>query len=238
MRSLTFALSALPALREATGASDCDLAAAAILAELAGVDAVRLGISEEQRPVRESDVMALRRSARRFELRMPACPTLQKIALEARPDQVVLCGPVREPAGIASPLDPRSQSNALVPLLRTLEDAGIEALLLVPPALDAVKAAHGLGARGVELFAGAIVDLPASERPAELERLGDAARLASKLRLPIGVSGGLGFRNLEEVLEAAPAAGRVVVGRSLTSRALLVGIDRAVRDIQALVRRG
>ena len=92
---------------------------------------------------------------------------------------------------------------------------------------------QGVGA--IELFTGATVDLPASERAPELERLDDAARLASKLRLPVGVGGSLDYVTLDEVLEAAPVADRIVVGRAVISRALLVGVDRAARDFLALV---
>ena len=96
MRALTLALDALPSLRDATAAGDVDLAAAAALAELAGVDAVRLSVNEDLKPVREEDVREARRAARRLELRMPPSPSLLKVALEARPDVVVLAGEGRD----------------------------------------------------------------------------------------------------------------------------------------------
>ena len=58
---------------------------------------------------------------------------------------------------------------------------------------------------------------------------------ASKLRLSIGLGGGLGYRSLREVLEAAPAAERIAVGRAALTRALLVGLDRALRDLRAML---
>jgi pyridoxine 5'-phosphate synthase PdxJ len=85
----------------------------------------------------------------------------------------------------------------------------------------------------VELFTGRIVDLPGPERVAALERLGDAAKLAAKLRLPVALAGGIERRNVRALLEAVPVAERVVVGRGLVTAALLVGIDRAVRDLLA-----
>ena len=56
--------------------------------------------------------------------------------------------------------------------------------------------------------------------------------LAAKLRLGVGVSGGLGLREIDPVLEAAPVAGRVVAGRSFVARALQLGVDRTVRDLR------
>jgi pyridoxine 5-phosphate synthase len=117
-----------------------------------------------------------------------------------------------------------------------LQEAGIPVSLLVHPKLDAVKAAHAERASGVELYTGAILDLPAAERSAELEALSDAVRLAAKLRLRIAIGGGLGYVTAPEVLDHVPATEIVAVGRAAISRALLVGLDRAVRDLRAAVQ--
>ena len=95
-----------------------------------------------------------------------------------------------------------------------------------------MKTAHTLGLSDIEFYTGDLVDLPARERRSELERLGDAARIAAKLRIAIGAAGGLDFANVREILVAAPVAERIVVGRALIARAMLVGIDRAVRDFR------
>lgn len=231
MRGLTVALDGVCRLREEGGSREIDLAAAALLAELAGVDAVRLGVCDELHPVREEDVLAARRAARRLELRMAPAQGLIKIALEARPDRVVLAGEGSE----RRPLDLRGPGTPLEPAVRALAEAGIASAALVPPDLEAVKRAHGAGVPAVEFHTSAVVDLPPRERRAELERLGDAVRLAAKLHLGVGIGGGLGYRELPEALEAAPAVDWVVVGRAALARALLVGMDRALRDLRALV---
>jgi pyridoxine 5-phosphate synthase len=234
MRTLTLELDALPSLREATAAADIDLAAAATLAELAGVDAVRLGVNPDLKPVRAEDVQDVRRAARRLELRMAPTDSLLKLALEVRPDRVLLASDAREGRPAAAPLDLRN-SSGLAPLIRALGEAGIAVGMLVTPELDMVKAAHAAGMGSVELYTGAVVDLPSRERADALGHLGDAVRLASKLRLGIAVGGGLGYRSLGEVIEAAPAAERVVVGRAALARSVLVGLDRALRDLRALL---
>lgn len=235
MRRLSLCLDSLPALREISGTL-FDPAAAASLAELAGVDALRLGIGEELRPVAEADVHALRRTAQLFELRMPASQTLLKVALETRPDAVVLAGDTFEGTLASRPIELRSQPSGLAPIIRSLEEAGIEVAMLITPALDSVKAAHGLGVAKVELFTGATVDLPAVERRGRLEALADAARLAAKLRMTVSVGGGLDYRSVSEVLPMAPSTDRVSVGRAVLARALLLGIDRAARDFLTLIR--
>lgn len=227
---IVLSLDSWPALRDFAGDDRSDLIAAVSLAELAGVDALRLSIQEEGGPVRESDVESLRRSARSFELRMPVSQSLLEVPLVARPDRVVLVADRIEARGPGLPVDARVEGAALTGVLRSLEEAGLRAALRVAPDLEAVRAAHGQGVREVEIFTGHLVDLPEAERRKALVALGDATRLASKLRLGVALAGKLDDRNVGELLEAAPAVERVVFGRSLARRALLVGLDRAIRD--------
>lgn len=236
MRRLSLCLDSLPALREISGLGRLDLAAAASLAELAGVDALRFGVADALQPVTEADVRALRQVARSMELRMPLSQGLLKLALETRPDAVLLAGEGLEGTLAARPLELRTPSSALAPMVRSLAEAGIEVAMLVAPAIEAVKAVHGLGVHAVELFTGATVDLPPIERRARLEALADAARLAAKLHMNVSLGGSLDTRSLPEVLLVASSASRVAVGRALLARAVLVGLDRASRDFVALIR--
>jgi len=229
-------LDALVGLREVTHSGDIDVAAAVTLAELAGVDAVRLGIHDELNPVAESDVRNARRAARRFELRMAATPGLLKAALEVRPDRVLLAASAHEGGFPGGPLDPHAGAQPLAPVMHGLHEAGIPVALRVQPKLEAVKAAHAVRATGVELYTGAILDLPEGERAVELEALSDAVRLAAKLRMRIGIGGGLGYGTVADVLSGIPATEVVAVGRAAISRALLVGLDRAVRDLRSAVQ--
>ena len=233
MRGVTLELDALPTLRDAMGALDVDLPAAAALAELAGVHAVRLGVNPDLKPVCEEDLRDARRAARRFELRMPPLESLVRVALDVRPDAVLLA--LDRGAGRSAPLDFRTGAGGLAGVMRSFADAGIAVVALVAPTLDAVKTAHASGVAQVELYTGALVDLPRSERTHALKQLGDAARLAAKLQLGLGLAGGLGYRTLPEVIQAAPAAERIAVGRAALMRAVLVGLDRALRDLSALV---
>ncbi len=232
MPRLTVVLDAVAALREAADAPDADPTASATLAELAGADALQLGVCEELRPVGESDVRQVRRAASALELRMAPAPGLLKLALEVQPDRVVLASEASSGGGRAAPLDFRSWGTAIAPAARTLREAGIRVGALVTPELDAVKAAHAADLEAVDLYTGSVVDLPAAERAGAAETLGDAARLAAKLRLGVGLSGGLGFRSLGWLLPALPSVQRIAVGRAFAARALLVGIDRAIRDLR------
>ena len=154
------------------------------------------------------------------------------MALEGRPDRVVLAAEGRAPGAVAAPLDLDTRSAPIEPVVRALAEAGIPTCATIGPDLDAVKRVHAESIPAVEFYTGGIVDLPASERAPEVERLSDAVRLAAKLQLEIGIGGGLSYRNLGEVLRACPAVEAVSVGRAALSRALLVGLDRALRDLR------
>jgi pyridoxine 5-phosphate synthase len=234
VRRITLALDSLSSLREATAAADVDLAAAATLAELAGVDAIRLGVNEDLKPVREEDVREARRAARRLELRMPPVMGLVKVALEGRPDRVVLASEGRDGSAPSGPLDLRGSNASIEPVVRALAEAGIPVAAVIGPEAEAVKRIHAESIPGGEFYTGAIVDLPSAERREEIERLSAAVRLASKLGMVVGLGGGLSYRNLPEILTACPAAEWVSVGRSALARSLLVGLDRALRDLRAL----
>lgn len=232
MRGLVASLDALAALREAGGREEPRLVVFAMAAELAGADGVSVGASEGLRPVRESDLHDLRRVARSLDLRLAPTPSLLKLALEVRPDRVLLAAEPLRGSFEAAPLEPAALRGQGQSAVRALREAGLPAWARVAPDLESVKAAHAAEVDGVELHTLAIVDLPESERPAALERFADAARLAAKLRLPTRAAGALDGRRLRDLVAAAPVLEGVRVGRELVARALLVGVDRAVRDLR------
>jgi pyridoxine 5-phosphate synthase len=206
---LVFVLDALYALRDVAPSPELDPVAALKLAELAGVDAVRISGQ------REGDAVEVRRVARCLELAIESSPAGLKAALEVRPDRVLLV------------------ELATAPVLRQLEEAGIPAWARVNADVDAVKAAHTAGVAGVEFHTANAVDLPDGARAAALEALADASRLAAKLRLPVSLGGGLDWRSLRPFAQRVGALERVAVGRALVARAVLVGIQRALEDLRS-----
>ena len=207
------------------------LVAAATFAELAGAQRVRIQVSEELAPVGNAELRDLRRCARQLELRIAPLPGLLKCALEVRPQRVLLAS---QPAygHVHAPLDLGAWSPSLPSALRTLREAGIDVAIATAPTLDAVKAARGVDAPALELATAALVDLPPREQREALVQLGDAAKLAAKLRIAAGAGGGLDTAALPALLGAAPSLEWVCAGRALAERAMLVGLDRAVRDFR------
>ncbi len=233
-RRLVVGLDAAADLREATGTAGFDLPRVASLAELAGAGGVRLTLGEEMFPISEADLRDTARAIRGLELRMPPIPVLVKSALEARPERVLLASAPRD-GRRSAPLEFSAWGDAVPPVIRTLEEAGIEVAVSVAPDIQAVKGAHAVDAKAVELFTSSLVDLPPRERAEALTALGDAARFAAKLGMRVGVGGRLDERQLPVVLDAAPIAEWAAVGRAWVGRSLLLGIERTTRDLRSAV---
>lgn len=230
MRSLIVALDAAASLRETCGGEEPRLSHLAVAAELGGADSIRVSVSESLQPVRENDLHDLRRLVRHLEMRLAPTPSLLKLALEVRPDRVLLAGE----SGVSDTpaLSAGAVRDRAFTALRALTEAGIEGAVRIRPEIDAVKALHGAGARGVELCTADVVGRSGPERERAEDEFGDVVRLATKLRLPLGIGGRLGRRDLEPLLSGAPALGWVAAGRGLLAQAQLVGMERAVREFR------
>ena len=205
-------------VRQARRAKEPDPVHAAVLAELGGASAISLHLRADRRHVQDRDLEVLRQTVRtRLELSMAASQEMLRVALTVKPDQVTLVPERREELTTEGGLDVVLNSVQIRPMLKTLQDAGIEAALFVEPELEQIKEAHKLGARVVRVSTaawGAAAD--ARSREAALRKTVDAVRLARKL----------GFEVIAEI----------EVGHAVVARAMLVGMERAVREMAELLR--
>jgi pyridoxine 5-phosphate synthase len=232
-RQLVVKLDHVAALRELGSSREPDPIAAAALARLAGAHGIAGALREDRRHIQERDLRLLRETVPQgFGVEIAVAPASVKAVLELRPDSVTLIGDAAPNAPAARSLDVLTQLAGLGEVLRSLGEARIRSLLCVDPDADQVKAAHRLGARGVQLASVRYADRASGSD--ELRRIADAARLAAKLGLDVAVGGGLDYANVPALLEIADLR-ELVVGHAIGARAQLLGMDRAVRDMRALV---
>ncbi len=221
-------------LRQARQAREPDPVAAATLAQLGGADGIVVHLREDRRHIQERDVRVLRQTVHEhFCLEMAPTSEMLKIALEVRPDSVTLVPERREELTTEGGLNVTAEISAIGEIVRTLDDNLVRSCLFVDPDLEQIKAAHRVGARAVEIHTGRYAD-GGADRGKELARIFDAVRLASKLDLEIGVGHGLDQGNVEALAEV-DAIAEFSIGHSIVSRAVLVGMERAVAEIKALV---
>jgi pyridoxine 5-phosphate synthase len=221
-------------VRQARQAKHPDPVAAAQLALLGGAQGIVAHLREDRRHIQDRDVRLLRQVVHEyFCLEMAPTQEMLKIALEVRPDSVTLVPERREERTTEGGLDVLMALGEIGEIVRALHESQMRTCLFVEPDLEQVKAAHRLGARAVELHAGRYAEGGPTQTD-ELRRLEDAAKLAAKLRLDVGVGHGLDYRNVGP-LAVLEAIREFSIGHSIVSRAVLVGMERAVREMRDLV---
>jgi len=224
-------------LRQVRRASYPDPVTAASIAEMAGAHQITIHLREDRRHIQERDLRLLRETCQTaLNLEMAATQDMVKMAYEVKPDLVTLVPERREELTTEGGLDVASQRESLAQLIRHLRDGEIEVSLFIDPELDQIRAAHKVNAERVELHTGRYCEAPnASERQRELERLVDAAKAATKLGMGCAAGHGLNYDNVQPVVRIAEID-ELNIGHAIVARAVMVGLDRAVRDMLALMR--
>ena len=236
MPALAVRIDHVVTVRQARRAKAPDPVHAAVLAELGGASAISVHLRADRRHVQDRDVEVLRQTVRtRLELAMAASQEMLRVALTVKPDQVTLVPERREELTTEGGLDVQTRIGEVGEIVRALGDGGIRSCLFVAPDLEQIKAAHRVGARAVEIHTGRYAERgPAHEE--EFRRIEDAIRLAAKLRLEIGLGHGLDYRNVSRLARIGEVE-EFSIGHSIVSRALAVGMERAVREMRELVGR-
>lgn len=224
-------------IRQARGTVEPDPVTAAALAELAGADGITVHLREDRRHIQERDVRLLRQTVQtRLNLEMAATDAMVEIALEVQPDCVTLVPERREELTTEGGLDVAMHRTLLKKQIGLLQQGGICVSLFVDPDLDQLKSAHRVGADYVEIHTGRYCDAKtASERANELIKVENAIRAGRKLGMGVNAGHGLNYRNVQAVV-ALGGVEEFNIGHSIISRAVLVGMERAVREMVALLR--
>ena len=225
-------------VRQARRAPEPDPVHAAVLAELGGADGITVHLRSDRRHIQDRDVEILRQVVKtRLNLEMASTQEMLKIALTVKPDQVTLVPERREELTTEGGLDVVLNSVQLKPAVKMLEEGGIHVSLFVDPDLEQVKESHRIDAKAVEINTAAFADArDQRSRDAALRKVIDAARLGSKLGLAVHAGHGLTYANVKPVAKVAEMA-ELNIGHSIVARALMVGMERAVREMIEVLRR-
>ena len=201
-----------------------------------GADGLTIHLREDRRHIQDADLFALRAKAQLpLNLEMANEPGIIEIALRAMPDEVCLVPERREEVTTEGGLDAVGQLEALRPTVARLKDAGIVVSLFIEPDPRQLDAAVALGAPVVELHTGTYCNAAGAAQAKELERLAEAARYGHQRGLRINAGHGLNTVNLTPFLKAVPHLGTLNIGHSIVARAVMVGMERAVREIKELM---
>lgn len=223
-------------IRQARRTVEPDPVWAAALAELGGADAITVHLREDRRHIQDRDLEVLRRTVQvKLNLECAIAAAMIDIACRVRPCQVTLVPERREEVTTEGGLDVVTHKTATADAVRRLKNAGIAVSLFIDPCPRQIDAAVELGVEAVELhtgcYANATTDAERHEKLVELARAGGMARQA---QLALNAGHGLTYRNVVPVARLE-GMGELNIGHSIVSRAVLVGLTQAVREMKALV---
>ncbi|MCC6213776.1 MAG: pyridoxine 5'-phosphate synthase [Polyangiaceae bacterium] len=218
-------------VRNARGTPYPDPVLAAQLAELAGADGITAHLREDRRHIVDDDVVRLRRSVTTLlNLELAATEEMLAVATRVRPDVVTLVPERREERTTEGGLDVCGGRESIRRFVAGCAGAGVETSLFVEAEARQIEAARAVGAVQVELHTGTFCEARGVARERELERLVRAARVGVELGLRVAAGHGLNRQNVGPIARVAEIT-EVNIGHSVIADAVLIGIDRAVRDL-------
>ena len=208
----------------------------ALLCEKAGADGITMHLREDRRHVQDEDVRRARAQiATRLNLEMACTPEMIDYALQLKPDSVCLVPESREEVTTEGGLDVVGQKSRVADVVEAMTEAGIMTSLFIDPDAMQIECAAELKSPWIELHTGAYANAYFHDgRRREFENLVNGAELAHGLGLTVNAGHGINYVNIAEVV-TIPHLHELNIGHSVICRALFVGIEQAVREMNAFL---
>ncbi|NJK39426.1 MAG: pyridoxine 5'-phosphate synthase [Oscillatoriales cyanobacterium RM2_1_1] len=222
-------------IRQARRNIEPDPVAAAVLAELAGADGITVHLREDRRHIQERDVRLLRETVRtHLNLEMAPTDEMVAIALDIKPDYVTLVPERRQEVTTEGGLEIAGQLQRVIQVVDTLQGAGIPVSLFIDADVKQIEASAQAQAQWIELHTGAYAEAKGLQQDKELASLAEGARLAQSSGLRVNAGHGLTYWNTHPIASIAGME-ELNIGHTIVSRAVLVGFERAVREMQQVI---
>ncbi len=224
-------------VRQARGVAYPDPVTAASMVELAGADGIVCHLREDRRHIQDRDLRLLREIVQtQLNLEMAATEEMIRIALMTKPDIVTLVPEKREELTTEGGLDVVRNFRLLKKAIQQLKKGKIPVSLFVDPDKNQIKASEEVEAEAIEIHTGHYCEAKTkAQADEELKRILDAVAEASHRNLRIAAGHGLNYVNVKRIAEIKEIE-ELNIGHSIIARAVLVGLDRAVREMIALIR--
>jgi pyridoxine 5-phosphate synthase len=221
-------------LREARKAREPEPLAAALVAEMAGAHGITVHLRSDRRHIKERDLEVLRQAiATKLNVEMAVTADMARVALQVRPDQVTLVPERPQELTTEGGLDVVANAEAVRDFTRQMQAAGIRVSIFLDPDADQVRGAKSVGADAIEINTGRYAEAKGSA-DAELQRIRESAALAARQNLEVLAGHGLNYTNTRAIT-TIPEIVELNIGHSIVARAAIVGMDRAVRDMVAIL---
>ena len=220
-------------IRQARRTVEPDPLAAAVLAELAGADGITVHLREDRRHIQDRDVRLLRQTVRtHLNLEMAPTEEMVNIALDIKPNYVTLVPEKREEVTTEGGIDIVANFERFAQITNQLETAGIPVSWFIDADTQQIKAAAKTGAKFIELHTGQYANAKAeASQKQELDILRQGTEKAIAAGLRVNAGHGLTYWNVYPVA-SIPGMEELNIGHTIISRAVLVGMERAVREMK------
>jgi pyridoxine 5-phosphate synthase len=224
-------------VRQARRALEPDPVAAAVLALLGGADGITVHLREDRRHIQDRDVHLLRQVVtQRLNLEMATDKSIVDIACAVKPDEATLVPERRAELTTEGGLDVVAHQKVIAEAIQRLNAAGIEVSLFIDPDPRQLETAKLVGARAVEIQTARYSEArTAKDRQREIVALEEAAGYARDHGLHLHLGHGLTYTNVQAIARL-PGVEELNIGHSIVSRAVLVGMERAVREMKEAIR--
>lgn len=224
-------------VRQARRTKEPDPVAAAVLAVLGGADGITVHLREDRRHIQDRDVRVLRDTVPvRLNLELAAAEEIIAIALEVKPDEATLVPERREELTTEGGLDVIAHTDPVRRAVERLKAAGIHVSLFIDPDIEQVDVAKALGADAIEFQTASYSEAVGTAAvEAELAKLTTATAHAKGRGLHVHMGHGLNYQNVRPIVRIAGVE-ELNIGHSIVSRAVLVGLERAVRKMKQVMQ--
>jgi pyridoxine 5-phosphate synthase len=237
MAELMVNIDHIATLREARGINYPDPVYAAGIVEMAGASGIIVHLREDRRHIKDRDVKILREVIRtKLNLEMAATPEMVGIARALIPDMITLVPEKRKELTTEGGLDVVRLADKLKKAIDSVHEKGIKVSIFIDPEEGQITMAHEIHADMIEIHTGAFSDAQSDRaRESELKNVVSAVILGKELGLGVNAGHGLHYHNVKEIA-AIQEIDELSIGHSIIARAVFVGLDRAVRDMLALMK--
>lgn len=225
-------------VRQARRAQEPDPVAAALLAILGGADGITIHLREDRRHIQDRDVRLLRQVVTHLlNLELSIAEPIVAIACEVKPDQATLVPERRQELTTEGGLDVGGNEREVAKVVARLHEQGIATSLFIDPEKRQVEASQRCKVHAIEFHTGNYADAKSTaDRRRELDRLRDATEIARQLGLHVHMGHGLDYINVADIARI-PGVEELNIGFSIVGRAMLVGMERAVREMKEAMHR-
>jgi pyridoxine 5-phosphate synthase len=237
MSGLTVNIDQIATLRMSRKASSPDPVAGAILAELAGADGIEASLRGDRQHIQDRDIRILRHVVQtKLILKMASSPEMAGIAMNVKPDFVTLVPEKREEFTAEGGLDLMVHQNMVAETIETLQNSGIPVSVLIDSDPEQIKLAHQINVPMVEIHTGTYCGATTSMRKNQaFSKIVIAVKLAHRLKIIVNASQGLCYTTIKDFKDL-PEINEFIIGHSIISRAVFVGMEKAVKEMKDLIK--